>query len=72
MPVPRNGPPVPAPRAVLLHTPTFDRDANFSEVDALIRRVRWAGLTHSTAHTATQMAAAEVSTLVNWINRFLK
>jgi len=56
-----------APRPALLHTPTRDRDANASEVDALIDRVRWARLVQHAPPTATRMGSAEVKVLVRWL-----
>ena len=56
-----------APRPALLHTPTRDRDANASEVDALVARVRWARLVQHAPPTATRMGSAEVNVLVRWL-----
>ena len=61
-----------APRPALLHTPTQDRDANYTDVSACIAAAAKAwgprgGLNHSTAATGTQMRQPETSLLLAWL-----
>ena len=57
------------PRPTLLHTPSRDRDANATEVDACIQAVKWAALTQTRADTPSQMATAESDGLAAWLKK---
>jgi hypothetical protein len=64
-----------APRSLLLYTPTGDRDATFSDVDACVKGAAkaWskagaaAKLVHQSPEAITKMEGAEAKAAADWL-----